>query len=94
MISADALVSYAEELETAAVGSGLAWLEGLRSAALARITGGGSTEYISTTVNGQTFMGKITSTAEDWFEVLTLAIRQLNGTAIKVVYARTPCPPH
>lgn len=94
MISADALVAYAEELEDTTEGSGLAWLRARREEALAKITGGGGSQIISTTVNGQTFMRRIDGTAQDWFEVLTWAIRDLSGTRAKVTYARIPCPPH
>lgn len=94
MIDVDTLVSYAEELEDAGTGDGLSWLVARRAEALARINGGGSSEYISTTVNGQTFERRIEGTASDWFSVLTLAIKILNGTAAKVTYARTANPPH
>lgn len=94
MISADALTAYAEELEEAATGAGLEWLKARRDESLARINGGGSREYIETTVNGQQFRGQITATAVDWFETLQLAIKQLTGTACKVVYARSPTPSH
>lgn len=94
MVSVDMLVAYAQELEDAAEGSGLAWLQARRDEALARINGGGSADYISSTVNGQTFMGRITSTSEDWFDLTQLAILQITGKATKVTYAISPTPPH
>lgn len=94
MTDVDTLVSYAEELEDATTGTGLVWLVARRAEALLKINGGGSSDYIQTTVNGQTFQRRIEATASDWFSVLTLAIKQLNGTAVKVVYARSANPPH
>jgi hypothetical protein len=94
MIDVDTLVAYAEELEDAETGSGRSWLVGRRAEALAKINGGGSSDYISTTVNGQTFERRIEGTASDWFAVLTQAIKQLAGTSVKVTYARVTNPPH
>lgn len=104
MISVDALVAYAEELEEAAITAlatedeahiiGLNWLKDLRSQAISKIDAGGSGEYVESIVNGQKFVRSITGTWQEWFEVLQLAIKQFNGTAVKVVYARTSNPPH
>lgn len=89
MVDTNALLEYALELEEAAAGAGLAWLQARRDEALARMSGGGSGDYIETNVNGQQFRRTISATAVDWFEALQSAIGRLNGKSAKVTYART-----
>lgn len=94
MLNVDALVAYANELEETTEGAGLAWLKARRGEALAKIDGGGTSDIISTLVNGEQFTRKITATALEWFDALQAAIADFNGKAAKVTYARIYCAPH
>lgn len=91
VIDIQALVDYAQELETASVGTGLAWLQARRGEALAKLNGGGGAgAIISTTVDGQTFTRSQSgaASANEWFSALQMAIQRLNDGAAKIVYPR------
>ncbi len=95
MISVEALVAYAQDLDDEGdPGDGLTWLKAKRDEAVNKITGGSQFDYISTTVDGQTFTRKISATAQEWFEALQLAIRRVQGTAVRTVYAKFQNIPH
>ncbi len=93
-LDVSAFVSYANELEEAAAGAGLTWLKARRTEALATINGAGGSNIISTTVDGQTFTRTISTTAQDMFSVLQVAILQFNGDGVKITYPTFSGIPH
>jgi hypothetical protein len=94
MISVESLVQYAEELEATSQGSGLLWLKTKRQQAIDQMDAGGTYDYISTTIDGQSFSRRINATALEWFEVLQLAIQEMSGTRTKLVYSHFHSIPH
>lgn len=94
MLSVDSLVQYAEELEATSQGSGLQWLKSKRQQAIEQMDAGGTYDYITTTIDGQSFSRRINATALEWFEVLQLAIQEVSGTRVKIAYSHFHNIPH
>lgn len=94
MISVEALVSYARELEVDVPGSGVAWLKARRAEALAKINGGGGQDYVSAAANGKSFTRRFHATAQEWFEQVQNALEELNATRVKVTYPTFSNIPH
>jgi hypothetical protein len=89
-----ALVDYAQELEEVSKNSGLEYLQGLREKCIAAIQNGSSLEYISSTVNGNTFNAQVVLSSADMFVAVQAAIRELRGNAVKLTYATFSNIPH
>lgn len=89
-----AFVDYAQELEDATPTAGLAWLKARRDEAVALITGHGSSTYISTTVDGQTFTRTVELTALQMFALLQHAIRRFNTDEVRITFSEFSCVPH
>jgi hypothetical protein len=90
----EAFVDYAQELEEETSGSGLAWLKAKRDEAAELITGTGSSSYISTTVDGQTFTRTVHLTPLQMFSVLQSAIRHFNGSPARIIWSEFSDIPH
>ncbi len=81
------LVDYAEELEAKEETSGLVYLRALRDRCLASIESDtGGADYVSTSVNGQTFSREISVSGVDLLAAVSDAIREVNGEAVKITY--------
>lgn len=87
-------VDYANELEEAAEGSGLAWLKARRDEAVALITGKGSSTYIMTTIDGQSFTRSVELTALQMFSLLQQALRRFNRNQVRITFSEFSEIPH
>jgi hypothetical protein len=89
-----ALVDYGEELEDREVGTGVAYLRALRDRCLAKFNEGVQLEYVSTTVDGQTFQAEVKVTAADLLAAASDALREVSGEAVKLTYPQFCGIPH
>lgn len=89
-----AFVDYANELEATTAGSGLTWLRARRNEAVATLNGAGSSSYIVTTIDGQSFTRTIELTALQMFSLLQQAIRRFNGDQTRIVFSEFSEIPH
>jgi hypothetical protein len=81
-----AFVDYALELDEAAAGSGLTWLKARRDEAAELITGLGSSKFIQTTIDGQSFTRTVELTSMEMFSLLQDAIRVYNGNNSRLTF--------
>jgi hypothetical protein len=91
---AQALEEYADELDETTPGSGLTYLKELRTAALAQISSGDDIAFVSTTVNNQSFNGEVKLPANELFSLVSEAIRNYKGQAVKRTIPRFSDIPH
>lgn len=90
-----ALVDYAEELDLEGVdGDGLTYLKTLRDTSLAKITSGEASSFVSSTVNGQSFMSDLTISADMMFALVSRAIKEHRGELIRITYGVVIGIPH
>jgi hypothetical protein len=82
------LFEYAEELNAAAAGTGLAYLIALRVKCLAAIDAGELNTVISTTIDGETTQLLPDVKASEMFVVVQEALRELRGDSVRTVAAR------
>ena len=81
-----ALIDYADELESESEGSGISYLKALRAICLAKISAGSASEYVSSTVNGQSFAVSHSITAVDMLSMVSEALKEVRGEAAKLTY--------
>lgn len=91
---AQALEEYAEELEEASEGTGVAYLVAIRDKCLAMLSKGEYSAFVNTTVNGQTFSAQVQIGANDMFNEVSSALRQLKGRDVKITYGFVSNIPH
>lgn len=89
-----ALYEFAEEMEDTTVGSGEAWLKGLRIKSLQKIEEGEAKSIISATFGNQSTSEQVDVSAERMFVVVSEALRELKGEAISMTYPMFPAIPH
>lgn len=81
-----ALVEYAEEMEEVGVGTGVQYLKQLRDRALAQVTNNMGMQYVSTTVDGQTFNAEVQVKAADLLSSASDALRIVKGEEVKITH--------
>jgi hypothetical protein len=81
-----AFVDYALELDATTPGSGLTWLQTKRNEAVALISGTGASNYIQTTIDGQSFTRTVELSPMDMFSLLQDAIRRYNGDQSRMTF--------
>lgn len=89
-----ALVDYAEELEELNSQSGLNYLKALRDRCLSQIQQGFERQYVSTTVDGQSFTAQVNLTAAELLPEVSAAIKTLRGEEVKMTIPHFYNIPH
>lgn len=82
---AQSLYEHAEKLETASAGTGVVFLTGLKTNALAKLNAGQPSAIISTTIDGETTTMQVDRTASQMFIAASNALRELEGDSVRSV---------